>query len=135
MKVTPTLRATIATRDGARCARCSISIINIPSSIHHRKARGMGGTSDPRSSDPRNLVTVCGTGTTGCHGEIESFRAVAYDTGWLIRSYDDLDKRMLSLDGRIVHLFADGDRFDEITPESVLAASAYVGDDGDLRGA
>lgn len=36
-----------------------------------------------------NLVTLCGTGVTGCHGWVESHRAVAYEQGWLVHRWDD----------------------------------------------
>lgn len=65
----------------------------------------MGGTRDPRINDPRNLVALCGSGTTGCHGWIESHRELALAQGWLIASLDDLDRPVLIL-GREVHLGA-----------------------------
>lgn len=116
---TTTQRETIVTRDGSRCVRCGTGVGNVPSSVHHRKPRGMGGTRDPRSSDLRNGVLLCGTGTTGCHGDIENDRAAAYDDGWLLRSYGDLDRPMLALDGSLVHLYPDGTRLDEGAPGRV----------------
>lgn len=54
-------------------------------SAHHRKPRGAGGTSDPRIGSIANLLVLCGTGVTGCHGWVESRRAMAEDLGYLIR--------------------------------------------------
>jgi hypothetical protein len=55
-------------------------------SIQHRLARGRGGDRDPRINLPSNLLVVCGSGTTGCHGLIEDqLRAAAYEVRWLIR--------------------------------------------------
>lgn len=105
-----TARRIVYQRDGGRCARCALSVHGIPSSVHHRRRRGMGGTHDPRSHDPRNLVLVCGTGTTGCHGWIESHRGDAYVHGWLIRSHDDLDTPLVDIAGRVIYLHADGTR-------------------------
>jgi hypothetical protein len=34
----------------------------------------MGGTSDPEINSPVMLIVLCGTGTTGCHGDVEHFR-------------------------------------------------------------
>ena len=51
-----------------RCARCGKDVTYIQSSIQHRKARGMGGTNDPSINSPANLIVLCGSGTTGCHG-------------------------------------------------------------------
>ncbi len=122
MKVPVTVRATVHTRDAGKCARCGRSVLNYPSSVHHRLPRRMGGTRDIRSYDPRNLVLVCGTGTTGCHEEIESNRTVAYDTGWLLRSFDGLDDPLLTLDGRRVYLTEDGGRSEILDRDSMAAA-------------
>ena len=124
MKVPSGVRAAVLSRDAGRCARCNIWVANVESSIQHRKPRGMGGTRDPRSIDPRNLILMCGTATTGCHGEVESFRALAYDTGWLIRSYEELDDVLYSKDGRRITLLVDGDRDDVIDVASIIAAAA-----------
>lgn len=35
------------------------------------------------------LLHVCGSGTTGCHGYIESHRGEAYDKRWLLRQGAD----------------------------------------------
>lgn len=111
--IPPKVRELIYTRDGHLCARCACSIVNAPSSIHHRKPRQMGGSKDPRISDPRNLIRVCGTGTTGCHNAIESYRAKAYDEGWLLRSLDDLDRPLRTIYGTGIRLLANGSRVDE----------------------
>lgn len=53
--------------------------------IHHRRPRGMGGSSDD----------ACGTAANGiwvhpnCHGKIESNREQAYMKGWLVRQGHD----------------------------------------------
>lgn len=53
-------------------------------SVHHRRPRQMGGTRRPETDSPANLLAVCGSGTTGCHGWIESNRTSAYDAGLLL---------------------------------------------------
>lgn len=55
---------------------------------HHRKPRGMGGSKDPAINQPSNLLRLCGSGTTGCHGVIESSRATAYRFGLLVHRWD-----------------------------------------------
>ena len=110
-------RLGVITRDGSRCARCARGIANIPASVHHRKPRAIGGTRDPRINDPRNLVVLCGTGTTGCHGWVESHRADALYAGWLIRSFDDLDAPCIREDGTMIYLTGLFGRVD--VPESV----------------
>lgn len=54
-------------------------------SLHHRLPRGMGGTKTSSAIDADYLLVVCGSGTTGCHGWLESHRAEAYRLGYLLR--------------------------------------------------
>lgn len=78
-------------RDAYSCAVCGELVGSrrgVDYSIHHRRPRRMGGTSQPDTNLPSNLLTVCGSGTTGCHGHIESHRADAYDAGWLLHASD-----------------------------------------------
>lgn len=74
----------VRTRDGGRCQKCGRSVANIPASIHHRRPRGMGGVRNRRLDIPSNMVVLCGTGTTGCHGWLEHHRQDATRDGWLI---------------------------------------------------
>lgn len=104
------VRQLVLERDGYRCARCDRDLHGVPMSVHHRHPRGMGGTRDNRSSDPRNLVSLCGSGTTGCHGWIESHRDQARATGWLLRSLDEIDAPLITPLGTRITLAADGTR-------------------------
>lgn len=77
----------IVTRDDHRCAACGVRVNGERGrdwSVHHRKPRGMGGTKDPAVSSPANGVILCGSGTTGCHGEVEANRGNAMVEGFLI---------------------------------------------------
>jgi hypothetical protein len=79
------VRALVIARDGARCVCCGRSILDQQASLQHRDARGMGGTSDPHANCPCNLILLLGSGTTGCHGRVES-REDPHDNGkgyWL----------------------------------------------------
>lgn len=49
-------------RDGRRCVRCHRSLAVVSGSRHHRMRRRDGGHSVAQ------LVLLCGSGTTGCHG-------------------------------------------------------------------
>lgn len=53
-------------------------------SAHHRRPRGAGGTSEPWVAQPPNCLILCGSGTTGCHGWVESNRALATEYGLLV---------------------------------------------------
>lgn len=74
-------------RDQAKCARCGDELTGdrgINWSIHHRRNRGSGGSRLAWVNLPANLVPVCGSGTTGCHGWIETHRTDAYEDGFLV---------------------------------------------------
>lgn len=48
----------------------------------HRRARGMGGTSDVAIGHPANGVPLCGDGVRGCHGWAEHNPIDAALLGW-----------------------------------------------------
>ena len=98
--IPPRIREAVWERDRGCCVRCS----KVGTNIHHRRPRMMGGTSDPRVNDARNLIVLCGSGTTGCHGWIESHRATARRDGWLLASFDDLDRPM-TMGNREIRLY------------------------------
>ena len=83
------VREEVWERAGGYCERCGKAIGSQPMSVHHRKPRRMGGTTDPSVNTPSNLAMLCGSGTTGCHGEIESQRSQAYADGWLLHAGQD----------------------------------------------
>ena len=49
----------------------------------------MGGSRLPSTDSAANLVVLCGSGTSGCHGWVESHRTEALGLGWLIRQGQD----------------------------------------------
>lgn len=77
-------KSLVRTRDGHRCQRCGVSIVDIPSSIHHRKLRSQGG-----QDDASNMIRMCGTGTTGCHGWAHHNRSLALQDGWIVYRIDN----------------------------------------------
>lgn len=76
--------------------------------IHHRKPRGMGGTRDPLVNSPSNLVLLCGSGTEGCHGWVESHRTEAREAGWLVSQHADPRYQPIDHEGRLTFLTEDG---------------------------
>jgi hypothetical protein len=58
--------------------------VGIRASIHHRKRRSQGGT-----HTPENLLLLCGTGTTGCHGWVHANVTESLEAGWLVRGSAD----------------------------------------------
>lgn len=84
---TPAVRQLCWKRDRGRCVRCGISLHGIRSNLHHRRDRGSGGSSLPWISTPINLISLCGSGTTGCHGWVTENRnrKQALAAGWIVR--------------------------------------------------
>lgn len=77
------VRALVLARDGHACVCCSGSIVGKPYSLQHRKRRSQGG-----DNSPSNLITVLGTGTTGCHERIDSRRDPSDEAkGYTVRSF------------------------------------------------
>ncbi len=49
----------------------------------------MGGSRRPELNEAPNLIVICGSGTSGCHGRIESNRTAAYADGLLLHDGQD----------------------------------------------
>lgn len=67
--------AAIPARDQLRCVACS----HYGGNVHHRKRRSQGG-----SNQASNLLLLCGSGTTGCHGFYHAHPEVAMQLGYLV---------------------------------------------------
>jgi hypothetical protein len=98
----------VIARAGGNCERCGEPAFG-GFSIHHRSPRRMGGTSNVTVNLPSNLLLLCGTGITGCHGEVESQRAQSLRAGWLVPSgANPAEYAVLVSPGRFVYLTDDG---------------------------
>lgn len=82
-------RRLVLERDGGACAWCGRVVAEWGYSLQHRRARGMGGTRRRDANSPANLVTVCGSATTGCHGWVEAHPAEAERRGFRLRQWAD----------------------------------------------
>lgn len=77
-------------RAGGRCEVCRGPLAGPQGfSRHHRHPRRMGGSRRPELNTPANIILICGSGTTGCHGRIESNRTQAYADGLLLHDGQD----------------------------------------------
>ena len=77
----PAARAAIYEAGLGRCAGCG----RPADSAQHRRARGMGGTTDVTIGHPANGVPLCGgalAGVRGCHGWAERNPVDAELLGW-----------------------------------------------------
>ena len=74
------VRDKVLERDRYCCALCGRSIQGAQYSLHHR--RGRGGAA-PHT--PENLITLCGSGISGCHGEVHRNPAASYASGFMVR--------------------------------------------------
>ena len=84
--VQPRTRQIVLERDQHTCQRCGRYVGPFGDfSVHHRAPRGMGGSKDPAINLPANLIVLCGSGTTGCHGHVESNRREAEEQGFIVR--------------------------------------------------
>lgn len=94
------------------CEVCGIGLSpqrGVDWSVHHRRPRQMGGTRWAGINLPSNLLVVDGSGTTGCHGVLESHRAGAVAAGWLVLSRTDpAQVAILITRDRWVYLADDG---------------------------
>lgn len=83
--VSAKVRQVVLERDQFRCCRCGSYVGPFGDfSVHHRRPRGMGGSKRPETNLPANLLTLCGSGTTGCHGHIEANRDEARAAGLIL---------------------------------------------------
>jgi hypothetical protein len=66
--------------------RCGVLCAGAASSVHHRV---LGNRSNNRAS---NLILLCGSGTTGCHGWVHEHSKRAKDEGgWIVSRHAQLD--------------------------------------------
>lgn len=84
MSVTRDTRTLVLIRDDYSCVRCNRPVMGGDYSLHHRRPRGMGGSKRADTDLAGNLITLCGSGTTGCHGWVESHRSEASGWGYIV---------------------------------------------------
>ena len=105
-------RDLVKERDDWRCASCGKPATGTPGvdySIQHRVARGDGGTSDPAINSPANLILLCGSALTGCHGKAERREREMHQKGFRLEHWQKPAKEPVAhaLHGRVL-LLPDG---------------------------
>lgn len=107
-------RSMVLARAGHRCESCGTSILGTPYSLHHRRPKGMGGTRAATVHSLVNLLALCGSGTTGCHGLVHLHPTAARDAGYLVhQGASPARVAVLVHDGRRVLLTAVGTYIEE----------------------
>lgn len=102
MRTSTKTRETVKTRANGRCEICGSGRHH---QVHHRRPRGMGGSSDAVSDSPANCLWLCGD----CHLRmVEVERANAIAAGWLVHQGDDPSLVPVLYRGRWVFLQHDG---------------------------
>lgn len=97
----PATRRQVRERDGGRCVLCGYWL-GEGGTLHHRRARGMGGSRDPLTASPANALLLCmGPTTNGCHEYVESHRTWALDHGFLVRQGTDPASVAVVVDVRV----------------------------------
>lgn len=89
-------------RDGGHCVLCAETY---GLQTHHRRPRGLGGSSWSGINLPSNLLTLCRMH----HDYIESHRQWALDNGLLVRQSKDPARIPVTLSIGRVYLTADGE--------------------------
>lgn len=91
-KVDDETRFAVLARGHYKCERCRQDFLALGVSIHHRRPRMMGGSKNQELHRPANLIALCGSGTSGCHGWVESHRVEARTFGYLIHKIESAEE-------------------------------------------
>jgi 5-methylcytosine-specific restriction endonuclease McrA len=77
-----TARKNALERDNGFCRRCPARATD----VHHRKAKGMGGTRNEETGfGLANLVSLC----RKCHHHVHTHPRESYEFGWMVHSWSD----------------------------------------------
>lgn len=98
----PLVRSLIYDRSGGCCELCGEWASD--AECHHRRPRQSGGTRREDTNTASAGLLLC----AACHRRVESYRAAAYDNGWLVRqSHSPLEVPVLRR-GQLVYLDDEG---------------------------
>lgn len=121
------IRHLVYDRAEQRCERCGAAG-SWTYSVHHRRPRGMGGSKNAATNSPSNLVLLCGSGTSGCHGEVESDRWMAVQDGLIVPQHADPATTPVLLARGWTVLTDDGCYIDTTDGESASDNACAVGE-------
>lgn len=75
----PKVRDLVLRRADGRCERCGM--FTDAMQLHHRRARGMGGSTAVDTNTAANALALC----VNCHRDVESMRVDSVNLGFLVR--------------------------------------------------
>ena len=103
------VRDVVAARSKGRCEVRLDGCLGDATNVHHRQRRGEG------VHTAANLLHLCGSGTTGCHGWITEHPAASRDAGWMVSAWADPAAEPVIIAGRgLVWLTEDGKYVGEV---------------------
>lgn len=91
MRFTEQVRELVCTRASSRCEVCGVAVDM--GQLHHRKARGMGGTVKKESRSAANALYL----DFKCHEMIERNRSKAYENGWLVHNWESSEEKPVKM--------------------------------------
>lgn len=113
LKVGDEVRFQVFYRANYRCEKCDGGPDTFGWSVHHRVPRGMGGSRNEQLHLPANLILLCGSGVTGCHGWVESNRDKARERGFLLTKVESAEEIPFIDDkNKAWKIFNDGEKWE-----------------------
>lgn len=113
LKVNDQNRFTVFYRANYRCEKCGGLGDAFGWSVHHRVPRKMGGSRNEILHLPANLILLCGSGVTGCHGWVESNRDKAREQGFLLYRVESAEEiPFIDDDGKAWNIFNNGEKWE-----------------------
>lgn len=113
----------VAERQGWHCLRCGVNTHGDGwpgHSTHHRQSRRF------HDDSPANLVRLCGSGTTGCHGWVHAHPMESKRFGWIVPGWvDPRDVPVRDWRGDWLLLLDDGTAR-RLTQSEVIAMQANI---------
>lgn len=85
------IRQLVIDRDDHCCVACGhwVDVEGGNYSLQHRRARGAGGSRRSDTNSLANLILMCGSATTGCHGYVEAHPDYALSRGYRVTQQQD----------------------------------------------
>ena len=112
LKVGDGVRFQIFYRANYRCEKCGGLGDTFGWSVHHRVPRRMGGSRNETLHLPANLILLCGSGVSGCHGWVESYRDKARERGFLLTKVESAEEiPFIDDNGKAWQIFNNGEKW------------------------